>query len=57
LTYDNLLGIFNKQNEFVKRVHLKQAKIIKIQPGHVVFLEEVQKGFFSDGKEEYQIKF
>jgi hypothetical protein len=23
----------------------------------VVFLEETTKGFFSDGKEEYQIKF
>lgn len=57
LTYDNSLSIINNNdNELVRKVNLSLAKINKVD-GNLVFLEETIKGFFSDSKEEYQLKF
>ena len=52
LTYDGSLSIISVgENELIRKVNMKLAKINRVENGNVVFLEETIKGFFSDSKE------
>lgn len=57
-TYENYLLIFEEppKYEILKQINLKNTKVIDLVDG-VLELEEITKGFFTDGKEKYKIKF
>lgn len=57
LTFDHFLAIFDKNGTLLKKIHSSSTKINNVNEDNIVFLEETKKGFFSDSKEEYQLKF
>lgn len=41
----------------MKKISSSSSRINKVGDNNTVFLEETIKGFFTDSKEEYQVKF
>ncbi len=56
MTYDYIMIIYNKDGDFLKRIHTTSSKVSKVE-GNIVFLQEKVKGFFSDSLEEYKLRF
>lgn len=56
MTYDYNMIIYSLPGEQIKKISTNCSKVKKTE-GQTLFLQEKQKGFFSDSLEEYKIKF
>lgn len=56
MTYDYNMIIYNLEGDLIKKIHTNSSKVKKTE-GQTLFLQEKQKGFFSDSLEEYKLKF
>ena len=57
LTYDHYLALYDINGTLLRKIQSSSSKINKVVDPNTVFLEETVKGFFTDSKEEYQVKF
>ena len=57
LTYDHYLALYDMNGTLLRKIESSSTKINKVVDPNTVFLEETVKGFFTDSKEEYQVKF
>lgn len=56
MTYDHTMIIYDLSGELLKKINTNSSKVKKTE-GQTVFLQEKQKGFFSDSIEEYKLRF
>lgn len=56
MTYDYTMIIYDLSGELLKKISTNSSKVKKTE-GQTVFLQEKQKGFFSDSIEEYKLRF
>lgn len=56
MTYDYSMIIYSLGGDLLKKISTNSSKVKKTE-GQTLFLQEKQKGFFSDSLEEYKLKF
>ena len=56
MSFDSNILIYGLDGSLLKKIHTGLSKVNRVKED-IIFLEEIIKGFFSDSKEEYKLKF